>query len=1044
MRILHISDLHARVETPAGQHLLVEKLLDDLQRLEQERRIDLVVFSGDCAFDGKPEGFQVARKLLLDPLHELLPQRDIVLVPGNHDVDHDMIDPIVERGMQDLFVNSDAVEQLLSEERSREQALRRLSSWQEFHKTWYGEQAPRALPLLGHLHECQIDGVSVGVAALNTAWRSSSGDDRGRLMLGEQQMRDASSALDAHDLRIVAMHHPLEWLADFDESICRQLIELNRCFVLTGHEHKSNPAAQTSARGSAVYSRAGCLYERRSYSNSYTLLELDVGSHRAVARIRRWWPERDAFGVAEDLVEGGVVELPWPSETASLPAPALPTAEVLASITTIAREVSVIVSSPQLSETASLEELLIPPTFWSLPDDEARVAQEFTDVSPEPVDPLPKIDATRVTIVSGSESSGVTSALLWLLDAHFRGPSARLPRYLRIDSRISTGRLNQALIPNGEHEDPIPLLIAIDDVIASDQRGMQRLQRFIESHPEAHFVLGCHGEAHRVLARQLGPHVSIGRVFLHPLRRRDLRALAARVYGDESRELIRRVMAVLDSQRLPRNALNMAALVVVAAREPNLDDVNETGLFDAYVSFLLEGGHSTAIASGAIDQRLREAFLERFAHVLVQRGTTHLLWTDAEQFVLDFVRKVGWAERGSPARLLDAFIESRVLINRDGEIGFRHGALRDLFAAKWMLSNNEFASEVLADCLKFPDIIRHASGLRRDRPDFLSITGEAVRAAAARITQTIDVSGFDEVRSAVALLPDPLTDDGSEQSVEILSEAELDAAYDEVESPPPFLDEDSGLRSIDTGLNVAPRELLSELYALLAAVLKNSELVEDLDLKARELREVIHGWSALTMSLLRDAEAVGELTELLAGAVGDTDEKNEGGRAAMTEQFAAILILALLAGSLDDQLGTRRLHAALVSVLDDEEFMDVSLHALFAVLLYIGLGLSDWPARVKAVFDRHGKHALVATMLTQWSLFHYRTEEFSDRHKTELESFLADVLVATDGHSAGPTTIVTRSRNRAQVLDWLRRERMRAQHRLKASEDGPAEPLPEP
>ncbi len=78
------------------------------------------------------------------------------------------------------------------------------------------------------------------------------------------------------------------------------------------------------------------------------------------------------------------------------------------------------------------------------------------------------------------------------------------------------------------------------------------------------------------------------RVFLRPLRRRDLRALAARVYGAESSELVRKVLAVLDSHRLPRNALNMAALVAVAAREPNLSEVNQTGLFDADVSLLLD------------------------------------------------------------------------------------------------------------------------------------------------------------------------------------------------------------------------------------------------------------------------------------------------------------------------------------------------------------------------------------------------------------------------------------------------------------------------
>jgi hypothetical protein len=1033
MRVLHISDLHARDQIPIGQQLLVEKLLEDVASQERERPIDLVVFSGDCAFDGTTASLQSFRTLLLEPLRELLPGRRIVFVPGNHDVDRARIDPIQEQGMRSLFVDQDAVGRLLAVDGAHDQALLRLQAWRELHQEWHHEDPPLAIPLLGSVHVSDCDNATVGIAALNTAWRSSDDEDRGRLLVGEEQIRIAMNAIAECDIRLVVMHHPLEWLADFDEALCRQLLEANHCFVFTGHDHKSNPAALTSSRGSAVYSRGGCLYETRTYPNSYTMLDLELTNRHAVARVRRWWPQRDSFGAAEDLVEGGEIELPWPEETTALPAAAVPTIQVLGPLATIAREVSVIVQSMQLDDAAGIPELLIAPTFWPLPDDEAHAAEQLAEVSVEPVDALSKIESATVTVVSGAGSSGVTSALLWLLDAHFRSVGSRLPRFQHIDERISSGRLAQTLIPRDDGGAPVPLLIALDDAMPREKRAFGRLKKFIEDHPEAHFVLGCHGDAHSEIVSNLSDVVTVERVFLRPLRRKDLRALVTRVYGAESRQLTRKVLAVLDSHRLPRNALNMAALVAVAAREPNLSEVNETGLFDAYVSFLLENGRSTLEDPSAMDQRLREGLLERFAYQLVHRRVSRLSWPDAEQFVIDFVKTVGWAERGSPAKVLEGFIESRVLIE-DGGIGFRHAALRDLFAAKWMLSNPAFASEVLADCLEFPDIIRHATGLRRDRPDLLETVGAAVRTTAARFAADVELAGFDHARTAVKLLPDPLTETADEPREQTPSEDEIDEIYDELERPAPA-HEDHGLRRIDTSDGASAREVLSQVYSLLAAVVKNSELVDDIQLKARELREVIHGWSVLALMLTADAEAMRELTELLTPILEVEEHAGRAGSTTdITEQLASMLILALLAASLEGRVGTPRLQAALIAVLDDEDFMSTTLHALFAVILYASLRLPGWPARVGEVYERHGQNALVVSMLTQWTLFKYRTEEIGQARKSELEELLADILVASgDTNHAGPVAILGRARSRAQVLEWLRRGRLLAQERLKSS-----------
>jgi hypothetical protein len=222
------------------------------------------------------------------------------------------------------------------------------------------------------------------------------------------------------------------------------------------------------------------------------------------------------------------------------------------------------------------------------------------------------------------------------------------------------------------------------------------------------------------------------------------------------------------------------------------------------------------------------------------------------------------------------------------------------------------------------------------------------------------------------------------------------------------------------------------MYALLAAVLKNSELVEDIGLKARELREVIHGWSVLAMMLTANVEAMKQMGDLLMPLLDDVMHgEEEGGEAA--EHFASIIIFALLSVGLESRVGTPRLEAALIEVLEDETFMATTLHALFATLLYSSLRLSAWPERVRALYVKHGRHPLVASLLTHWTLVRYRTDEFNDVTKSVLEGVLTDILVASGStDAAGPAAIVGRSRQRVQIIESLRRSRLLAQQRIKS------------
>lgn len=78
--ILHITDTHFGTERPEVVRGLIE--------LAREQRPSLVVLSGDVTQRARPEQFEAARIFVneLCAACDIDPQRDVLIVPGNHDI----------------------------------------------------------------------------------------------------------------------------------------------------------------------------------------------------------------------------------------------------------------------------------------------------------------------------------------------------------------------------------------------------------------------------------------------------------------------------------------------------------------------------------------------------------------------------------------------------------------------------------------------------------------------------------------------------------------------------------------------------------------------------------------------------------------------------------------------------------------------------------------------------------------------------------------------------------------------------------------------
>lgn len=315
---LHLSDWHQGRED-FNRRVVRDALLQDIRkRHELDTRladIDFVVFSGDVAFSGKAEQYRAVTKELLDPLMEGvgLSASELFVVPGNHDIARDRFEllPAKLQG-QDSLPSETEVQTWLTNDDKRRRLLDPFSDYEKFITDYTGQDDP----LYGSIKFHEKAGTKIALIGLNSAWmcgRPEPGgtvNDRGHLIVGEPQVYDALGKVEDAHLRIAVMHHPFEWLVDFDRHPVEARLKDKCHVILHGHLHIPAIEVRHGPRHNYVVIPAGASYARRvaehpRYTNSYNFVCLDSKTGEGTIYFRRWDATLDRWVTDEAAAPGG-------------------------------------------------------------------------------------------------------------------------------------------------------------------------------------------------------------------------------------------------------------------------------------------------------------------------------------------------------------------------------------------------------------------------------------------------------------------------------------------------------------------------------------------------------------------------------------------------------------------------------------------------------------------------------------------------------------------------------------------------------------------
>lgn len=312
--ILHISDVHINASSILEIDSLVEKLINDIKKVKDENdiNIDLICFTGDLiaggdkAFNDEMQ-IQLAEEHFISPLLEAigLTKKEFILVPGNHEVDTNKIAKITEKGLASISSIEEINETIYDMQDEYKNRL------QYFYDYMYEKYLPDAEKWrLGYSITKNINDINIGIVGLDSAWRSTGAgwEERGKMLVGEQQVGVLHNNIKDADLKICLMHHPLDWLSDLEmTNVERNLNYFD--LVLRGHVHDLDDKQICTQRYKTIYNTSGKLYPIDGYYSGYSILDIDIDLSTCCIYSREYLKSpREDFDRALRINENGKVE----------------------------------------------------------------------------------------------------------------------------------------------------------------------------------------------------------------------------------------------------------------------------------------------------------------------------------------------------------------------------------------------------------------------------------------------------------------------------------------------------------------------------------------------------------------------------------------------------------------------------------------------------------------------------------------------------------------------------------------------------------------
>lgn len=1007
MRILHISDLH--IDNSFHQQQVVAALLKDVELQNQQKQMSCVVFSGDAAAKGNTDAATVDLLMsrFFDPLKRVVGSIvPIIVCPGNHDVNLkrrlEVFAPIfsgVDRPDKASKLANQAAE---SQEASA--IWGHLDGFRAFAKR-IDDQAFEAHPLY-YTKVIQVGSARVGFAVINTAWMTNGGGvaDYGKLYVGESILAKAIEELRQTDLKFVVGHHPLEWLAPEERGVILRQITLNFDGYFCGHKHDNTAESLRSNVGHVLTSNTGCVYESREYFNGYSIIDFDLDGAKRTIHAREYYHQRDAFDSALRFGESGVfafyAERSHQESRVLIPSAAISAINEKANSQLLSHETSGVAPKsmgalfvePPLS-TMSEKEVLAKSKNGEAPSNAftslAALASENQALMFLGKREAGKSLLLHQIVVNQVQQFKATARIGVVVDLHALKKNTEAS-ILELAVEFCGSELRRAeitqLLTKGE------IVVCFDNFRPNDPLQLKTVREFVAHYNKSRFIFAAQEELTNTVGQSKSPDIGVLAltIYVHSFRAKQTKELVRRWFGIEDVYIDQRIQTVnqlLDRLRVPRTPFLVSVLLWVIEQRPNASVINRAAAVEVLIDGLLEKLSESKLRK-SFDSTIQQHCLAEIAVALNTKDADWMGRLEFDHFLVEYFKKRGL--NVSIDGFASDLVHKGILYLTDDRAGFKFDCFRAYFLSKKFADQPELWQVALTPAMvqKYSMELDLFTGIHRDRADVLE------RAKKLCETSYTDL-GIAVPRDAIDKFAG-LGKQNGKTLFDIIDESLVE------ETPGRLVDENElpDVVSVDHEESRKRKKLpdmgqvgrfVDSLRAF-SMILRNSELVDDYELKRLSLEVALDHWANTANAVILGTIEEAQRIEL---------QYSSGENKRITENVEKLsylvraLVPMMVVSLMTESLSTPKLE---LFVIEQVRKTDVLVRILAVSLLLDG----ESPKRfeeVRSLIKEHSGNGLVVEMVF-FRLLGIFMDNTRSSSSAEAREILGDVFVKMRGWSS--------------------------------------------
>lgn len=984
MRILHISDLH--ITNSADHARTIEALCVDITKIDKIKKIDAILCTGDIANRGDTSESAIKSQevVIRRILQSTITPAIFLCCPGNHDVNLKAREEIYEPIFTGIKTPEEAnklIDNLIrkgnSELWGHLQGYINLSK--KIDPTTYSENILFTTKIINS------NSTKVGVASLNSTWRTTGGGskDRNCLYVGERQIELALEQIHECDIKIALMHHTLDWLTPDEKNRIQRVLSNNFDALLCGHNHNNNASHTTSTLGDLLVSNTGCIYENRDHFNGYSVIDIcndDVWKIEA----REYYSQRNVFDISPRFSENGVCEFNI-SKRNSISKTIISSTAINAALEKA--------NSKLLSFSASeiapkhLSSIFVEPPLAKKSEKSLAASENIdTDDSDEFVS-LHSLSQEKTDIMFiGKRESGKSTILNHIAVNRFMEFHGNARVGILVDVSILNKLTIAAILTQAieflDNEiikrDLIALLESGEVLVIFDSFNIHNpthrkvIEEFRDKYPAPRYILATSEEMQDDLSLEKLPTLKKNPVaiYIHSFKRRQTRELVKKWFGEHdqgSEEKLALVKKLLSKLNVPQTPFLVSILLWVIEQQPTAKLINQASAVEALIYGLLEKFTESKLRS-SYDSNIQSHFLSELSSNMDEQGVEWIESNKLEIFVASYFQRRGLAvpSRGFTEELL----RKGLLYESNQMITFKFDCFRAFFLANKLAENSEALAKVLTplSIAKYTAELDLLTGLHRGRKEILTMAKECCQKLLSLSEFNVDISLFENYGKEQGIF-------NHEETLTKIEDEFLNEPFDDNKRAQLIEDVDfSSKASIDHNharkrYPTAPLSSQMNFIGALRAysnILRNSELIDDVALKTACLNDVLTMWSKVivsTINYINNAES-SEFPDDL-GDMTPTEFK----------VFAKLMIPQLVSSLMAESLSTPKLEKF---ILAEANSPDQCISFLSTMLTIENMNKSSIQA-IQKLLKESGTNNIVAQaiFIRLLTLYHYEAPSYS-------------------------------------------------------------------